>query len=208
MVPQRGRQLSYRMAGFRVANTTGWIGGGATATPPDKVGGGAAIVSQSWGAVPLRRRTAGKQGDDARQTVRGGRARNALSVLRTKGDGPMTMTWGQSLYGNPCRECGYDWSITPEEALALMATIPARYAALLGESDGAQRHPALGWSAGAYVCHVTDNLRIWAERLAGCALGGGRNVHGYDADLLAQARVYERVPVVGALWSLRHAVDM
>ena len=117
------------------------------------------------------------------------------------------MKWGQSLYGNPCRECGYDWSITPEDALALMASIPARYAALVGDSDGSHRHPDLGWSAAAYVCHVTDNLRIWAERLAGCALGGDRRVPGYDENLLAWARAYECVPVAGALWSLRHAVD-
>jgi hypothetical protein len=116
------------------------------------------------------------------------------------------MNWGQGLYGNPCRECGYDWSITPEEALALMATIPARYATLVGDSDGSHRHPDLGWSAVAYVCHVTDNLRIWAERLAGCALGGERNVPGYDENLLGRARAYERVPIAGALWSLRHAV--
>ncbi len=117
------------------------------------------------------------------------------------------MNWGRDLYGNPCRECGYDWSISPDDALSLMAAIPARYAALVGDSDGSQRHPDLTWSAGAYVCHVTDNLRIWAERLAGCALGGERNVPGYDENLLARARAYERVPVAGALWSLQHAVD-
>jgi len=82
------------------------------------------------------------------------------------------MNWGRDLYGNPCRECGYDWSISPDDALSLMAAIPARYAALVGDRDGSQRHPDLSWSAGAYVCHVTDNVRIWAERLAGCALGG------------------------------------
>ena len=72
----------------------------------------------------------------------------------------MKTDWGPGLYGDPCRECGYDWSIMPEDALALMAAIPARYAALLGNSDGSQRHLDLGWSAGAYVCHVADNLRI------------------------------------------------
>jgi len=60
----------------------------------------------------------------------------------------------------------------------------------------------LGWSAGAYVSHVTDNPRIWAEGLAGVALGGGRDVRGYDGDLLAQARVYEGVSIEGALWPL------
>ena len=109
------------------------------------------------------------------------------------------MNWGRDLYGNPCRECGFDWSISPDDALALKAAIPARYAALVGDRDGSQRHPDLAWSAGAYVCHVTDNVRIWAERLAGCALGDERNIPGYDENLLARARAYERVPVAGAL---------
>ena len=55
------------------------------------------------------------------------------------------------------------------------------------------------------MCHVADNLRIWAERLAGAALGGSRQVGRYDADLLAQARLYEAIPIAGALWSLQHA---
>lgn len=39
----------------------------------------------------------------------------------------------------------------------------------LGAESGAgrERHPDLAWTAAAYVSHVTDNLRTWAERLAG-----------------------------------------
>ncbi len=87
----------------------------------------------------------------------------------------------------------------------MIASIPDRTAGALRGGDPSQRHPDLGWSAGAYVSHVTDNLRIWAERLTGAALGGRRDVRGYDGDLLAQARVYEGVPIEGALWSLRRA---
>ncbi len=76
----------------------------------------------------------------------------------------------------------------------LIARVPVRYAELLADTDGSQRHPDLHWTAGAYVCHVTDNLRIWAERLAGAALGGSQQVPGYDENLLARARAYERVP--------------
>lgn len=68
------------------------------------------------------------------------------------------------------------------------------------------RHPDLEWSAVAYVCHIADNLRIWAERLAGAALGSTTPVSSYDGDLLARARVYDGVPVEGALWSLGRAV--
>jgi len=79
--------------------------------------------------------------------------------------------WGRAVYGDPCRECGYDWSISQEDAASLIAAIPARYADLLQTRNSMQRHPELGWSAGAYVCHVGDSLRIWAERLTGIALG-------------------------------------
>ena len=115
--------------------------------------------------------------------------------------------WGAALYGDPCRECGFDWSIDAPDAVALVAAIPARYAAVLDGKDGYARHDDLGWTAGGYVAHVGDNLRIWAERLAGAALHGERGVPGYDQDLLGRARGYDQVPVGGAMWSLRKAVE-
>lgn len=114
-------------------------------------------------------------------------------------------SWGAALYGDPCRECGFDWSLTPEAAAELVAGIPRSYAALLADRDGSERHPDLEWTAGGYVCHVTDNLRIWAERLAGAGLGGASEVPEYDQDLIGQARFYNRIPVAGALWSLQRA---
>jgi hypothetical protein len=141
--------------------------------------------------------------------------------------------WGRARYGDPCRECGYEWSIgtsfgsststststsndssasTPTgtsigrgDAVAAVAAIPDRYASLLDGRDASLKHPDLDWTAGAYVCHVTDNLRIWAERLVGAAMGGGIDVPGYDESLLGRARAYNQVPVAGALWSLRLA---
>lgn len=113
--------------------------------------------------------------------------------------------WGATLYGDPCRECAYDWSISPDTAVQLVAAIPDRYAALLAGATGVERHPDLGWTVGGYVCHVVDNLRIWAERLAAAALGPQCEAPGYDENLLAQARNYSLVPLAGALWSLRSA---
>jgi hypothetical protein len=89
----------------------------------------------------------------------------------------------------------------------LVAGVPERFAELLAGRDATLRHPDLEWNAVGYVCHVTDNLRIWAERLAGAALGGTRDVRGYDADLLARARGYNRMGVEAALWSLGRAVE-
>lgn len=114
-------------------------------------------------------------------------------------------TWGRSVYGDPCRECGFEWSISQVDAVALIHAAPARYADTLGGRDGTERHPDLDWSAGAYVCHVTDNLRIWAERLAGFALGATGQVANYDGDLLARARAYDEVPIQASLWSLQRA---
>jgi hypothetical protein len=125
------------------------------------------------------------------------------------GDGdrlrPMEL-WGANLYGNPCRDCGFDWSLTAGEAIALVGTLPVRFCALLEGRSGDERHPELGWTAAGYVSHVTDNLRTWAERLIGARLAGAVQVPGYDPDLLAQARCYNEIASAAALWSLRYAV--
>lgn len=124
------------------------------------------------------------------------RVRDALGVSE----------WQRNLYGDPCHECGYGWSISQPDAVALVEGIPRRYSDLLAGRDGSARHRDLRWSATEYVCHVTDNLRIWAERLAGAARGATATLVPYDSDLLAQARAYNGVHITGALWSLEHAV--
>jgi hypothetical protein len=116
-------------------------------------------------------------------------------------------SWGAARYGDPCDECGYQWSLRRAKAVDLVAGLADRYAELLAGCDGRARHPDLEWNAGGYVCHVTDNLRIWAERLAGAARGDATTVPGYDADLLGRARGYNQIPVDGALWSLGRAAQ-
>lgn len=113
--------------------------------------------------------------------------------------------WGIRTFGDPCRGCGYRWDLSLDEVLALVAAAPHRYAGLLAGHDGQERHPDLSWSAVAYVCHVADNLGIWAERLAGLALGADGPVGGYDENELAAARRYDEVALAGALWSLARA---
>lgn len=114
--------------------------------------------------------------------------------------------WGRSLYGDPCRECGYRWSLSEDQAIGLVAATPARYAEVLNGRNGSEQHPDLEWSAGGYVCHVADNLRIWAERLAGASLGASGTIVPYDDELLARARRYQDAALAAALWSLRRAV--
>lgn len=97
--------------------------------------------------------------------------------------------------------------MTPREAVGLVEDLPARYGALVKGRRGDEQHPELAWNVAAYTSHVTDNLRNWAERLAGARLDGVRQVPGYDQNLLAQARFYNDISLAGALWSLQRAAD-
>lgn len=114
-------------------------------------------------------------------------------------------SWWISEYGDPCRECGFDWAQTPDAAIARVEALPERYAALLAGRTGDERAPGASWSAKAYVFHVADNLRIFAERLEGVAAGGSTALAAYDQDELAAARNYGAMSVQSALWSLRTA---
>ena len=87
----------------------------------------------------------------------------------------------------------------------MVAEMPGRYARLLEGRDRSVRHPGLGWSVGAYVCHVGDNLRIWAERMWSSVEAEHVEIDAYDQDELARVRTYESIPLATALWSLSHA---
>ncbi len=114
--------------------------------------------------------------------------------------------WGRSAFGDPCRQCGFSWATDHEQSVAIVEATPAELTRVLGGGNGSAKHPDLGWTVVGYVCHISDNLRIWAERLAGLASGDPRGVARYDPDLLAQARRYDGVALGGALWSLDRAV--
>ena len=109
-------------------------------------------------------------------------------------------------FGNPCRECSFDWSISFDKAVGIIQSTPDAFDGSLAGVTGLERTPDLAWSVTGYVCHVSDNLRIWAERLMGSVLGDSVQVMGYDDNLLAKARRYDAVPLQGALWSLRQSV--
>jgi hypothetical protein len=110
--------------------------------------------------------------------------------------------WARQTFGDPCRECGFSWSIDMSDAVLLVAGLPARLDAVLVDATGDERHPSLGWSVSAYVSHVADNLRIWAERLVGITRGGSSTIASYDENALADVRAYGGIPLAAALWSL------
>lgn len=114
--------------------------------------------------------------------------------------------WGRNTFGEPCRECGYSWSITPADAISLIEGAPARLREALAEARGDERHPDLGWPVVGYVAHVADNLRIWVERIVGITYGTTTTVAGYDENELARARRYEQISLPGALWTLERSV--
>ena len=115
--------------------------------------------------------------------------------------------WGASFYGDPCRECGHDWTHSMANAVSLVSNLPDAYHELLDGRTGNEQHPQLSWSVAEYVTHVADNLRIWAERLMG-VVGGAANLVGrYDENALASARNYREIPIQAAMWSLTRSVD-
>jgi hypothetical protein len=74
-------------------------------------------------------------------------------------------------WGDPFRACGLVWSISASTAANLRSAIPERCTRSLDGRNGAERQPEHSWPAVAYVGHVSDNLRIWAERMAGVEPG-------------------------------------
>jgi hypothetical protein len=114
--------------------------------------------------------------------------------------------WGARTYGEPCRECGYSWATPAAGARDLVAGLPATLSRDLATASGHERLDGLAWSVTAYVAHIGDNLRIWAERVAGVALGGPPVVGAYDENQLAAARRYDALDLLGARWALERAV--
>ncbi len=115
--------------------------------------------------------------------------------------------WGAVTYGDPCRECGFAWSTTLDEAVVVVENCPGALLGLLGGASGDERRLDLAWSVGVYVCHVADNLRIWAERLVAVEDGHPAEVGGYDENELAHARRYDSIPLRAAQWSLGRSVE-
>ena len=87
-----------------------------------------------------------------------------------------------------------------------MSDMPDAVEELVSGATGTERLSDLGWNVCGYIAHMTDNTRIWAERLVAVARGADPYVVPYDPDLLAEARHYNEVALQGATWSLRIAV--
>ena len=116
-------------------------------------------------------------------------------------------SWGAPLYGDPCRECGFTWTAGQSASISVMRGLPDSIDELVIGASGWERLPELEWNISGYIAHMTDNTRIWAERLIAVARGADAHVVPYDPDLLAESRHYNDVALQGATWSFRIAVE-
>jgi hypothetical protein len=117
-------------------------------------------------------------------------------------------TWGAALYGQPCRECGFDWLLSPAAAIGRVREASEQLRRHTASASGHERVAPRTWSVAEYVSHVADNLRNWAERLQVARLDGVMTVGGYDPDELARARGYDAIPLATATWALEVGVPI
>jgi hypothetical protein len=114
--------------------------------------------------------------------------------------------WGAPLYGDPCRECGFTWASDQAGSVSIMRNMPDDVEQLVSKATGTEKLTELGWNVSGYIAHMTDNTRIWAERLVAVARGADAQVVPYEPDVLAEARHYNEIALQGATWSFRIAV--
>lgn len=105
-----------------------------------------------------------------------------------------------------CPTCGYLWSIDAVDAVALIESSPDRYDAVLAGMNGMKQQPDGSWNATAYLWHLTDLMRSWAERWVQIRESPGSRLVGFDPDVLAEARSYRFLPTYPGLWALRSSV--
>jgi hypothetical protein len=105
-----------------------------------------------------------------------------------------------------CEGCQFDWSMPATRALEMIQLSPARYAELLAGRDGMAPAADGGWNATAYLWHLTDLARCWAERWVQVRSAPGSVLVPWDPDVLADARNYRKLPTAPALWALDDSV--
>jgi hypothetical protein len=106
-----------------------------------------------------------------------------------------------------CRECGFAWTAGADELLPHIDHAGDRFSALLdGRDAGRKVHPDR-WCPSAYVWHVSDVMRAWAERLHSRANDPAAPWAGFDPDELGRARRYDELPPVSAPWAVRRSTD-
>jgi hypothetical protein len=102
-----------------------------------------------------------------------------------------------------CAECGFDWQMTRQNAIELVAQAPDGVAgAITGIKDPARR-TGERWSALMYVWHLVDVLRIGTERLLTLTHDPDRGITCWDENALAEVRRYQQLSTTVGLLVLR-----
>jgi hypothetical protein len=104
-------------------------------------------------------------------------------------------------------ECGFSWLTEPDAALGAVERAPDRFAELLAGVDGTVAPAPEVWSPSAYVWHVSDLVRAWAERLHSLGADPQAAWAGFDPDELAAARHYDALPQVSGPWAVARSAD-
>jgi hypothetical protein len=114
---------------------------------------------------------------------------------------------GAETYGYPaCRECGYSWTTSFDEARSLISDAPGRYAELLQGHEDAKRKPdEKTWSPSGYVWHLSDWLRIQGLRIYGISRDPQYRHVGIDPDDLDGIFHYDSLSTPAGLWALEQS---
>jgi hypothetical protein len=106
-----------------------------------------------------------------------------------------------------CAECDFDWTTSGEGCLDHVTGGADRFGALLRDREGTHAPGMAQWSPSAYVWHVGDVTRAWAERLHGLGVDPEVRWAGFDPDELARARRYAALPQATAPWALARSAE-
>jgi len=106
-----------------------------------------------------------------------------------------------------CAECGFDWQMTRQDAIELVAHVPGAAAAAIANIDDPARRTGERWSASMYVWHLVDVLRIGTERLLTLAHDPARGITCWDENALAEGRRYQQLSPAVGLIVLRSAAE-
>ncbi len=119
---------------------------------------------------------------------------------------------GVERYGEPCRACGYSWSLSYDEALQKVCEAPGRLRELIeGREDAAMQKPDEDtWSPSGYVWHLSDWFRIQGQRIYAIDQDPRYSFVPLkvEPDELGSIFEYDALPPVSGLWALDRAAEL
>lgn len=104
-----------------------------------------------------------------------------------------------------CVECRFDWAVPTSDAINIVAGCSDAYAGALVTASPRPATEDGRWSAGMYLWHVVDVLRIGVERLWTITLDPDAGIPCWDENGLAAARNYSMLSIKVGLHAQRQA---